>query len=553
MVAKPKQTPAASYVRMSTDKQETSPEQQREAIAKLAIEHGYEIVATYEDLGVSGNNTEKRAGFRRMIADGSTRKFEAILCWDQDRFGRFDLIEAGKWIEPLRSAGVSLVTTTGGAIDWTTLTGQLGYMASQMGKAQYLRDLSANVRRGQDRVEKLGRWTRGFAPFGYEVDSETGKLIPAKPSEVRILKAIFEQYAAGKSYREIAAWLTSQGVKTRRGNNWQQQSIRHTVNNVVYRGHLAYGKSTASKYLPYGSPSGDRINRPESEWSVITNCHEPLVSQELFDRCHQRKAKNKNMTGPKSKNRYALTGLLFCKNCGSRLCGTSAKGENVKRYICIDYQNSRGTCERRTVKEDLVLGEILKAIRTEFIDKFFGSAEREAIKDQMREILLEGSGDIERNRAADRQRLAETEGELEQAVNAMLSTSEDLRPLVEKRVRTIQDERDTLTDRLAKTTAPASEQIARAEERIDSAIRWLDRLEAIVGTEYDPPVLAEMLGQFIERVDVDIERVPCGKRSSHKLRGGVIYFRAESFPAWAVPVSQELASPLGTSCFEALD
>ena len=74
-----KLTKAASYVRMSTDKQETSPEQQRESISKIADEHGYKIVASYEDLGVSGNATEKRPEFQRMIVDGSTRKFEAIL------------------------------------------------------------------------------------------------------------------------------------------------------------------------------------------------------------------------------------------------------------------------------------------------------------------------------------------------------------------------------------------------------------------------------------------------------------------------------------------
>ena len=131
-----KQIAAASYVRMSTDKQETSPDQQREAIAKLAVERGYEIIASYEDLGISGNDTAKRSGFRQMIADGSTRKFATILCWDQDRFGRFDLIEAGKWIDPLRNAGVSLMTVTGGLVDWISLTGQLGYMAgTEMGKA----------------------------------------------------------------------------------------------------------------------------------------------------------------------------------------------------------------------------------------------------------------------------------------------------------------------------------------------------------------------------------------------------------------------------------
>ena len=126
----------------------------------------------------------------------------------------------------------------------------------------------------------------------------------------------------------------------------------------------------------------------------------------------------------------------------------------------------------------------------------------------------------------------------------MLATSEDLRHHVEKRVRMIEDERDQLRDKLSTDTEPAVEQIARAEARIDAVVGWLDRLEETVTQDFDAPLLSEMLRQFIERIEVDIERVPQGKRSVNVLRGGRIYFKAESFPAWAIPKAQELASPL---------
>jgi hypothetical protein len=202
------------------------------------------------------------------------------------------------------------------------------------------------------------------------------------------------------------------------------------------------------------------------------------------------------------------------------------------------------------VREDAVLSHVLKAIRTEFIEPFFGNLEREAIKNRMREILLDTQSESERDRLATQTRLATTEAELEQAVNAMVATSNDLRHLVEKRVRMIQDERDKLADKLTRNTAPAAEQIARAEERIDAVIGWLDRLEDIAGSNYDPVALARVLREFIERIDVDIEKVPTsGKRTINVLRGGQIYFRSESFPAWVVPKSKELTSlPPRTLC-----
>lgn len=92
---------------MSTDKQDDSPEQQRAEILKLAEREGCRIIRWYEDHAISGAKTHKRKGFRQMIRDAKgAGEFKAILCWDQDRFGRFDSIEAGEWVSPLRRAGV---------------------------------------------------------------------------------------------------------------------------------------------------------------------------------------------------------------------------------------------------------------------------------------------------------------------------------------------------------------------------------------------------------------------------------------------------------------
>lgn len=78
-----------------------------------------------------------------MIKDAEDKAdFAAILCWDQDRFGRFDSIEAGRWIHPLRCAGVWLVTVAQGVIDWNDFTSRMMYAIQQEGKYQYLIDLS---------------------------------------------------------------------------------------------------------------------------------------------------------------------------------------------------------------------------------------------------------------------------------------------------------------------------------------------------------------------------------------------------------------------------
>jgi len=141
---------AVAYIRMSSGKQEASPGQQRAEVEKLAKQHGYKIIREYFDERISGDATEKRVGFQQMIRDAQEMgDFGVILCWDQDRFGRFDSIEAGFWIKPLRDAGIRLVTVAQGEIDWNDFAGRMIYNIQTEGKHAYLRDLSRNVLRGK--------------------------------------------------------------------------------------------------------------------------------------------------------------------------------------------------------------------------------------------------------------------------------------------------------------------------------------------------------------------------------------------------------------------
>ena len=161
--------PAVSYVRMSGDKQEDSPEQQRAEIAKLAERGGYRLIHEYFDPAVSGDATEKRAAFLEMREAAASGTFQVILAWDTSRFGRFDIIDAGHWIRPFKLAGVSLVTVAEGPCDWENLTGQLLYSVQQMGKHAFLRDLSRNITRGQLAGAARGEWQGGPAPYGYQL------------------------------------------------------------------------------------------------------------------------------------------------------------------------------------------------------------------------------------------------------------------------------------------------------------------------------------------------------------------------------------------------
>jgi site-specific DNA recombinase len=186
------QIPAVAYVRMSSDKQEHSPQQQRESIEHLA-EGKYQIVRWYQDDGISGAESVKRTGFHQLISDATDRgDFRAVLCWDQDRFSRFDPAEANYYWHILTKADVKIVTVTQGELDLADLGGWLTASVTQYGKAQYLRDLSRNVLRARLSHAKQGRYTGGRPPYGYAL--EDGKLVLGDPAKVEAVRLIFQKY-----------------------------------------------------------------------------------------------------------------------------------------------------------------------------------------------------------------------------------------------------------------------------------------------------------------------------------------------------------------------
>ena len=80
---------AAQYMRMSTDLQEYSTENQAAAIAASATLRGLKIVRTYADHGRSGVRIDGREDLQRLIRDvkGGEADFNVILVYDTKPLG----------------------------------------------------------------------------------------------------------------------------------------------------------------------------------------------------------------------------------------------------------------------------------------------------------------------------------------------------------------------------------------------------------------------------------------------------------------------------------
>jgi site-specific DNA recombinase len=253
--------PAVAYYRMSSDKQVATIPEQREAVLRYAREHGYHIVREYIDEGISGDDTKHRLQFQAMHkAACNDRDFDVILVWDSDRFGRFDSLESGYWVHPLRQAGVKLVTVNEGLVDWSDFTGRVMHSIKAEGKHQFLHDLSRNTLRGKLDAAKQGYWL-SRAPFGYRLESDASstdkrkrcRLVLGDQQDVATVQRIFALYLQGLSIRSIAHLLTGKGA----GHSvWSTTTIQKILTSQTYVGTYCWNMRRHGKY---GSIAGGEV------------------------------------------------------------------------------------------------------------------------------------------------------------------------------------------------------------------------------------------------------------------------------------------------------
>ncbi|MFZ3008309.1 MAG: recombinase family protein [Phenylobacterium sp.] len=291
---------AAEYLRMSTDDQVYSIENQRSAIASYAGERGFEVVCSYVDAGRSGLTLTGRPGLQALLADalGPTPDFQAILVFDVSRWGRFQDVDQGAHYEFLcRRAGMAVEYCADPFDNDGGLEGVLIKELKRAMAAELSRDMSMKLRLAKHTVARKGYLASGSAVYGlrrHVVDQagrvhgvlEAGErkvssryrvvLAHGPPSEVATVARIFRLYVlTGLRPGGIAALLNGEGVAAVAGRAWSAGCVRRVLRNETYAGVLTFGRRSG--------PLGERPSpMPRDSWTQAEASFEPLVSRALF-------------------------------------------------------------------------------------------------------------------------------------------------------------------------------------------------------------------------------------------------------------------------------
>lgn len=429
------------YLRMSKDTQDTSIADQRAAVTKHAAERGYRIIGEYVDEGISGDATEKRQAFQRLVADAVKKKFDLILCWDQDRFGRFDPIEGGFWIWPIRNAGVQLETLGQGRIDWSDFASRLLWTVTQEGKHAYLRDLAKNVTRGLRAAVERGVYP-GLAPFGYR--KENCRLVLGPEDEIAIVREIFRLKAGGMGYRTIAVRMANEGrpfPRARQENaagGWTSNQVRYIINRRTYVGDTVYGGVKKGKYANIG------------EVIVRADTHPAIVSRDEWEAAQRT---NRNSTGHCRNGSYsgALCGLLTCGLCGHVMYRFKYKDEYG--YVCGTYHRSKG-CGFCRVMDREILPLVAEKIRERV------GASTTALMESLRRIAKDRYSGPDRKELE--RKVRDLDAQIERAAERLLAVDDAAVPIINRKIRELQGQRTDAAERLQLARPTCGPDIAKS-------------------------------------------------------------------------------------------
>lgn len=344
------------YARYSSDNQrQESIDAQIRAISEYCAHNGHRLIKVYTDEAKSAT-TDNRPEFQRMIKDSDSGLFEGVIVHKLDRFSR-DRYDSAFYKHKLKTNGVkvlSVMENLDGSPESIILESVIEGMAEY-----YSKNLAREVMKGLTENALNCKHTGGKPPFGFDIDKDKNYIINEK--EAFAVKKVFEDYAKGKSYRDLIEWLNNNGYHTKYGNKFTPRMFHEMLHNQKYVGTYIYNKK---KRVKRNGITMD-IDHEKENQIIIENGIPAIIDAQLFKKVQDRLSYNKaRVPSFTAKEKYLLSGKVFCGQCGSPMSG--AKRTKKNGYTHITYQCSARkklkTCNKKEANRDRIENGVLHSL-----------------------------------------------------------------------------------------------------------------------------------------------------------------------------------------------
>ena len=357
----------AAYCRVSTDKEDqlNSLETQKEFFLEYTKRTGDNLIKLYADEGISGTKIKNRKEFQRMLADAEKGLFDMVVVKDISRFARntVDLLQS---VRKLKALGIETqfltanMTNMGNSEFVLTIFGALAQEESA--------NTSKRIKFGKKMNAEKGRVPN--IVYGYDKTIGDYFNLSINEQEAKVIRQMYKWYTEeGFGGAKIANMLNERGIKTKRGNNWSQNSVCRILTNDIYTGKIINGKEEIADFL-----TGQRKEKDESEWLVTVRPELRIIDDETFDKAQEiLKGRHDSfkLTHERQSNKYLFSTLIKCKDCGWSFRRTVRQYKNTYvRWVCSGH-NGRGadSCPNAVTVDEEELIQVLQEYFQDVLSK----------------------------------------------------------------------------------------------------------------------------------------------------------------------------------------
>jgi len=373
---------ATLYLRLSRDdgdKEESNSITGQRELLRDFIRNRPELreYAVRIDDGFTGSNFE-RPDFKKMMEDVKEGRTNCIIVKDLSRFGR-NYLDAGEYIEkifPFLGVRFIAVNDNYDSLGEKSASDDLVIPFKNLINEAYCRDISVKVRTQLEIKRKSGQYIGAFAVYGYMKDDTDKNRLVVDEYAADIVRDIFAWKLDGMSPQDIAVRLNQSGIlspmeykkslgmkfatsfKANAQAAWSANSVLRILKNPVYIGVLTQGKETTPSYKVR-----KRIIKPEDEWAVIPDSHEPIVRREDFETV-QKVLTLDTRRSPDDSNVQLFSGMVFCGECGASMVRKTVPSGNKKYvyYVCSAHKQDK-SCSSHGIRDKALEEVVLETVK----------------------------------------------------------------------------------------------------------------------------------------------------------------------------------------------
>lgn len=292
----------------------------RKALLEVARKQSLNVIRIREEIA-SGESLIHRPEMMELLKEVEAGLYDGVMVMDMDRLGRGNMQEQGLILDTFKKSGTRIITPRKTYDLDDEFDEEYSEFEAFMARKE-LKIINRRLQGGRIRSVQDGNYIGTRPPYGYDTaEDKKGRYLVPNPEQAPVVKMIFDWYThpdpkerMGTS--KIANKLNEMGYRSYTGKPWTAPSVLVIIKNAVYAGRIQWKKK---EHRPSTQPGKRRDvrTRPEEEWIDVKGRHEPLITEEQYQKAQE-------ILGRKYHVPYQLVhgvtnplaGLVRCDMCG---------------------------------------------------------------------------------------------------------------------------------------------------------------------------------------------------------------------------------------------